>query len=168
MISLRNIHAIIVFNPDTLNIKYLNVGRVVRQHDPDFIDGDSISIFDNNNVAHEARGQHSRIVVMSATNDHMQVIYSGSAEQPFFTHILGKHQWLPNGNMLITESTKGRAFEIDPKGALVWEYFNLVDKGRLAWVDEAQRLPSFFTSAFFEAGRRACGKTQAAGVSTPG
>jgi hypothetical protein len=62
--------------------------------------------------------------------------------------------------MLITESTKGRAFEIDPAGELVWEYFNLVDTGRLALVDEAQRLPSFFTREFFEAGRRMCGKMQ--------
>ena len=67
----------------------------------------------------------------------MQVIYSGSSERPFYTDIMGKHQWLPNGNMLITESTKGRAFEIDPEGALVWEYFHLVDKGRLALLDEA-------------------------------
>jgi len=63
--------------------------------------------------------------------------------------------------MLITESTKGRAFEIDHKGALIWEYFNVVDEGRLALVDEAQRLPSFFTRSFFEEGRRMCGKTQA-------
>ena len=60
--------------------------------------------------------------------------------------------------MLITESTKGRAFEIDPNGKLVWEYFNVVDKGLLAVLNEAQRLPSFFTRSFFEEGRRTCSK----------
>jgi Arylsulfotransferase (ASST) len=166
MISLRNINAVMVFNPDTLHIKYLSIGKVVRQHDPHFVDGTSISIFDNNNVAPASHAPQSRIVVVDARNDHMHVRYAGSSEQPFYTGILGKHQWLPNGNMLITESVKGRAFEIDPEGKLVWEYFHVVDNGRLALLTEAQRLPSFLTPAFFEEGRRTCGETQAAGVST--
>jgi hypothetical protein len=161
MISLRNIHAVLVFNPDTLTVKYLSIGKVVRQHDPDFIDGETISIFDNNLVRSDPRGSHSRIVVVSARNHQVRVLYSGSAEQPFYTDLMGKHQWLPNGNILITESTEGRAFEIDPKGELVWEYFNLIDKGRLALMDEAQRLPAFFSRSFFEGARRTCGKTQA-------
>jgi Arylsulfotransferase (ASST) len=161
MISLRNINAVMVFNPDTLHIKYLSIGQVVRQHDPDFVDGDRISIFDNNNVAPESQGPQSRIVVLSATHEHVQVMYAGSDQQPFYTDIMGKHQWLPNGNLLITESTKGHAFEIDRAGELVWEYFNVADPGRVALLDEAQRLPSFFTRSFFEAGRRTCGEKQA-------
>jgi hypothetical protein len=168
MVSLRNIHAVMVFDPDTLKIKYVTVGKVVRQHDPDFIDGNRISIFDNNHVASESQGAQSRIVVMSATNDQMQVIYSGSSEQPFYTNVMGKHQWLPNGNILIVESMKGRAFEVDSQGALVWEYFHLVDKGRLALLSDAERLPSFFTSSFFANGRRKCNKVQTPGVSTAG
>jgi hypothetical protein len=31
---------------------------------------------------------------------------------------------LANGNTLITESTRGRAFEITPEGEMVWEYLN--------------------------------------------
>jgi Arylsulfotransferase (ASST) len=166
MVSLRNINAIMVFNPDTLRIKYLSIGQVVRQHDPHFVDGERISIFDNNNVAPTSQHPQSRIVIVSAINGQAHVKFSGSAEQPFYTAIMGKHQWLPNGNMLITESTRGRAFEIDPNGQLVWEYFNVVDKGRLALITEAHRLPSVFTRAFFEEGRRTCGATQAAGVST--
>jgi hypothetical protein len=164
LISLRNIHAIVVFNPDTLHVKYLSIGNVVRQHDPDFVDGNRISIFDNNLVAPRSQGAQSRIVMVSAMNDDVHVLYAGSAERPFYTEIMGKHQWLPNGNMLIVESMKGRAFEINPAGALVWEYFNVVDTGRLSIVTEAERLPSSFTAAFFEAGQRTCGKMQVAGA----
>jgi hypothetical protein len=161
MISLRNVNTIMVFNPDTLKVKYLNTGQVVGQHDPDFIDGERISVFDNNYLGRESRGGHSRIVVFSATNYQQQVVYSGASGRPFYTHIMGKHQWLPNGNILITEPPKGHAFEINAGGELIWEYFHLVDIGRLALLDEAQRLPSFFTPSFFEEGRRTCGKTQA-------
>jgi hypothetical protein len=168
MVSLRNINAVMIFDPDTLNIKYLTIGKMVRQHDPDFIDGNRISIFDNNHVASEPQGARSRIVVMSATNDQMQVIYSGSSERPFYTNVMGKHQWLPNGNLLIVESKEGRAFEIDSEGTLVWEYFHLVDKGRLALLTEAERLPPFFTASFFADGRRKCGTTQAVRTPTAG
>jgi hypothetical protein len=164
MISLRNINAVMVFNPDTLKVKYLSVGKAVHQHDPDFVDGDTISIFDNN-VAPEFRRPQSRIVTMSTKDDQVRVVYSGSDKRPFYTDIMGKHQWLPKGNVLITESMKGRAFEINREGELVWEYFNLVDKGLLALVSEAQRLPSFFTRSFFDAGRRMCDTTQVGGKS---
>ena len=166
MISLRNISAIIVFDPETLRIKYLSIGKVVRQHDPDFVDGDHISILDNNNVEPASQSPQSRIVVVSATDDQIHVIYSGSEEHPFYTAIMGRHQWLPNGNLLITESMNGRAFEIDPEGQLVWEYFHLVDKGRLALLAEAHRLPALFTRSFFDESRRTCGELQAASVST--
>ena len=32
----------------------------------------------------------------------------------------GKHQYLPNGNMLITEAVPGRVFEINASGKVVW------------------------------------------------
>jgi Arylsulfotransferase (ASST) len=117
-------------------------------------------------VAPESQGAQSRIVAVCATNDQMQVIYSGSSERPFYTQQMGKHQWLPNGNILIVETEKGRAFEVDSEGALVWEYFHLVDKGRLAALSDAVRLPAFFTSSFLADGRRKCAGVQTAVAST--
>lgn len=46
----------------------------------------------------------SRIVVIDARDNSAEVVFAGSAEIPFFTDIMDKHQWLPNGNLLITES----------------------------------------------------------------
>jgi len=42
----------------------------------------------------------------------------------FFSMILSNAQRLPNGNTLINEGTKGRFFEVDPNGDIVWEYIN--------------------------------------------
>ena len=41
----------------------------------------------------------------------------------FFTKSQGYVQRLPNGNTLITEAEKGRAFEVTPECEVVWEYF---------------------------------------------
>ena len=70
------------------------------------------------------------------------VAYEGTAAAPFFTDIMGKHQWLPNGNVLVTESTAGRAFEINLRGEIVWQYINYVENKTVGLVQEVTRLPA--------------------------
>lgn len=158
MISLRNVHAVLVFSRPDLQLKYLSIGDFVRQHDPDFLDGDTIALFDNNNVEDKSQEVYSRILVTSPPDDSWRVHYAGSETAPFFTEVMGKHQWLANGNVLITESKKGRAFEINSAGQVVWEYINLMDNepGWVGIVEEVQRLPERFTGAFFEARQGQC------------
>lgn len=141
LVSLRNINTVFAFNRYTREIKFINSGWFVRQHDPDFIDGNTFSVFDNYNIAPEEHGQQSRIVIVSAPEGTMRIFYEGSSENHFFTVGYGKNQWLPNGNLLITESRKGRAFEINRGGEVVWEYVNYVDEGIVGLLDEVQRIP---------------------------
>ena len=158
MVSLRNINTILIFRNIDGKLKYLSmvVGEFVGQHDPDFIDGNTISIFDNNDIAPDGYGLQSRILIKSFIDNQIHVYYTGTKEKPFFTEVMGKHQWLLNGNLLITEATKGRAFEIDKKGNIVWEYINLVEKGYIGMLEEAQRLPSKYTKEFFEQNTQRC------------
>ena len=151
MISLRNIHTVLVFDPKSEDIVYSQSGGFVGQHDPDFIDGDRISVFDNAVTHGEGAPKESRVVIFDATGEaEPEVHYQGSDEDPFYTQVMGKHQWLDNGNLLLTESTGGRAFELDKDGNIVWQYLNIVDDGWVGLVDEAQRLPESFDAAFFD------------------
>jgi hypothetical protein len=166
MISLRNINAILVFDRTTLRIKFLTVGKVLRQHDPDFVDGNTISVFDNNNLATwrpdsipDPAGHYSRVVRISAETGQVDVRFSGSLEKPFFTDIMGKHQILPNGNTLLTEAIAGRVVEIDAGGNIIWEYFNLEGNGTIGMVDDALRLPPELDDAFFAKAVSACRTT---------
>jgi hypothetical protein len=61
---------------------------------------------------------------------------------------MGKSQWLDNGNLLVTEATKGRAFELNTAGEIVWEFVNIVAEGRVGVAQEVQRLPASYTSLF--------------------
>jgi hypothetical protein len=144
LVSLRNVNTVFVFNRNDDKIKYLRTGPFVWQHDPDFVDGDKISVFDN----HPVDRSQSRILIISAPDQKVTVFYEGTAEHPFYTEILGKHQWLPNGNLLITEARHGRAFEIDRKGKIVWEYNNYVDEERVGLVTQATRLPPSYALLF--------------------
>ena len=149
MVSLRNINTVFVFNVESEEIKLISTGQFVRQHDPDFIDGDRISVFDNNNASEPE--PKSKITIVSAKDNSHQEYFVGSKANRFYTRVMGKHQWQPNGNLLITESMAGRGFEIDPQGKLVWEYINSVDREIVGVVGEVQRLPLEYTQLFTSA-----------------
>ena len=146
MVSLRNINTVFVFNVENEEIKFISTGQFVRQHDPDFIDGNTFSVFDNNNASTE--NPRSRIAIVSVEDNTSKVFFEGSQEVPFFTTVMGKHQWQPNGNLLITEAMSGRGLEVDRQGKIVWEYVNYVDRGIVGVVGEVQRLPLEYTQLF--------------------
>lgn len=153
MISLRNINAVLVFGASTRRLKFMTIGRVFRQHDPDFVDGNTISIFDNNTLPQ----RHSRIVTISARgNGEPKVRFAGNAERPFRTNTMGKHQNLANGNVLVVEAVRGHVFEIDADGKVVWQFSNIVEKGLLGLITDATRLQSEFDASFFERARSTC------------
>jgi hypothetical protein len=158
MFSLRNINAVFVVEPDSLKIKYSSIGRYVRQHDPDFIDGNRISVFDNNNKGEMTQGVYSRIVIEDARSGELTVAFEGSKRIPFFTHIMGKHQWLSNGNLLVSASSYGRVFEVSPAGELVWEFTNITEPGYAGIVEEAERLAAQFDTEFFKEKAAQCAR----------
>ncbi|RLP53485.1 MAG: hypothetical protein D6160_15255 [Ketobacter sp.] len=156
MISLRNINTVFVFNSDW-EIKYQMSYEFVRQHDPDFFDGNTITLFDNNNVDSDAKKSHSRILGKNAISGETRVLFKGNREVPFYSNIMGKHQWLPNGNLLINE-WMGRAIEVTPGGELAWEYNTIVSPGKLGLTEEAERLPQQFNEEYFKNIKEECGK----------
>ncbi len=144
MVSLRNVNTVFVFDKDTRKIKYVSTpGMFKFQHDPDFIDGNTFSVFDNNvhSLYDWEPGTQSRIVTISAVDNSVHVNFEGTPEHPFFSHIMGKHQWLENGNLLVAESMNGHAFEIDRNGNIVWEWTNIVDRDVVGLVEQVQRVP---------------------------
>lgn len=154
LISLRNINAVMVFNEDTDEIKSMIIGEFINQHDPDFIDGNTISVFDNNQGDDlNAENFKSRILKFSFKDNianTKEVFFEGSGKNPFYTQIQGKNQWLPNGNLLITDSLSGRGFELNQQGEMVWQYFNYLDdeKKLVGRVTEVQRLSEKYEKIF--------------------
>ncbi len=159
VVSLRNTNTIFVFNQETEKITFVSTGRFIRQHDPDFVDGNTISLLDNHNVASETSRLKSRILFISAPSGTIETYYEGTPEHPFYTMIMGRHQWLTNGNLLITESTRGRLFEIDRDKNTIWQYKNIIDetKGNVAIIEGATRLPPSY-AALFSGSNRTTGK----------
>lgn len=157
MVSTNIINTIMVFDPTTQELRFVSSGPHVHQHDPDFVDGNNVQIFDNNYVGDLADRESSRIVSLSAVTGKTSIVFAGSPHERFYSYNQGKQQILKNGNTLITATREGRAFEITPSGQVVWEYTNLVKNGVLGIITDAQRLDERFDEAFFRSINAACG-----------
>jgi hypothetical protein len=159
MVSFRNISTVLVFDPETLAVRFLKTGGFMRQHDPDFIDGNTISVFDNNHYtsAPDHVGK-SRIVIVDGKTGSTNIWYEGSEDEPFFTGFMGKHQWLDDGHMLVTESLNGRGFELDGDKNILWEYVNIVAEDTVGLMEEVQRLDASFTPLFNKSQADRCNK----------
>ena len=68
--------------------------------------------------------EFSRVIELDPLRHEIVWEYRASPESAFHTPTRGTAQRLPNGNTLVAESARGRAFEITSDGDIVWEYFN--------------------------------------------
>jgi hypothetical protein len=87
-------------------------------HDPLFLKNGNILIFDNG-----IRRKYSRVIELNPLTKEIVWEYRGEPREDFFSWSRGANQRLPNGNTLITESERGRAFEVTPGGEIAWEFY---------------------------------------------
>ena len=140
LVSLREIDSIAIIDPETETVKWYMKGYWHRQHDADFLDNGNMLIFDNFAMRQSADGRAtSKVIEFNPRNMAVVWEYGSEGDDEFFTPARGSQQRLANGNTLITVANSARVFEVDPKGRIVWEYFN---KTRLG--PDEKRLPGIF------------------------
>jgi hypothetical protein len=125
MVSLRNICTILIIDGKTELIKWAMTHPFIRQHDPDFQEGGFITVFDNRTDHGSGQAPSfggSRIVRVRPFKAEVETIYRSGPENEFYTNAGGNHQFLPNGNLLITETCAGRVFEVTAEGVVVWSW----------------------------------------------
>ncbi len=153
LVSLRQMHTLLIMSRDTGDIIWYRVGPWVRQHDPDVDEDGTISVYNNRSMSlirkHEK--PFSSIVKFDPATDQVFNLYPANVNmlaegQKFFSDIMGTHQILPNQHILITEARAGRVFEVSESGMLVWEYIEDYSDKYSALIEAAQRFPDdYFT-----------------------
>ncbi len=136
LISMRSPNLVYVLDPATVKVKWWRQGLTRRQHDPDWNERGTITIFDNN-----MHRDYSRIVELDPQTFNSRIILDGS-DYDFYSWHRGKHQQLPDGHLLVTSTAQGRVFEVAPDGEVTFDFLNLYtpDRGALT-VSEARFLP---------------------------
>lgn len=151
LVSLRNLDLLMVISPVTGQIKWTQTGPFLRQHDPDFLATGQISVFDNRRDNNDGKlFGGSRILAIDPGTGRVTTLYGARTGENFYTNEMGAHQWLQNGNLLISESNKGRAFEVDRDGKVVWSYVNRWTNGSVGKISEATRYPDDYLSQSLE------------------
>ncbi len=147
LLSLRDRNLILVLDVESRRIKWWRIGPWIRQHDPDFLSGGKIMVF-NNNRDGTPLGEYyggSEIIQIDPASNKYNVVYGNEPEEKMHTNIRGKQQALPGGQILITEHEAGRVFQVDtPSGRVVWEYINRYENDEVAEVTEARAYPSSY------------------------
>ncbi len=139
LISTRHQDRVLVMNWESGELVWSwGEGELLGPHDATVLDGGNLLIFDNG----LGRGW-SRVLELDPRRG--EVVWQYQAPEPtdFYTASRGSSQRLPNGNTLIAESDRGRAFEVTPEGEVVWSWINpdRDERGRVTTVVRMKRLP---------------------------
>jgi len=119
LVSIRELDTIAVIDLDAVAVVWAASGQWSRQHDATVLTNGNMLLFDN-----EHGPGSSEVLEFDPFSQEVIWSYVGSNERPFYSETCGTNQRLPNGNTLITESDRGRAFEVTRDGTIVWEYLN--------------------------------------------
>lgn len=107
LISLKTLDMIAVIAP-TGEVKFSRYGPWRVQHDPDFQADGTITVFNNNKDR-----RASDIVSVDPSTGGIKSL-TPRLKAPFYTGFRGKHQILPNGNILLTIPEQGQVLEVVP------------------------------------------------------
>jgi hypothetical protein len=119
LISIPTLDVIAIVDLDRVRVVWALTGLWRFQHDPSLLEGGRILLLDNQGIPGA-----SRVLEVEYSTQAVVWSYKGDATHPFYTQFCGAVHRLPNGNTLVAETDRGRAFEIAPDGALVWEFLN--------------------------------------------
>ncbi|MBW2267364.1 MAG: hypothetical protein JRH16_02215 [Deltaproteobacteria bacterium] len=120
LVSLRNLDLVVVLDlAEPAVVWSLGPGIVERQHQASLLANDHLLVFDN---GRERR--YSRVVEIDPIGREVVWEYSGTPERSLRSRSQGGAEGLANGNVLVVESERGRAFEVTRDGALAWEFLH--------------------------------------------
>jgi hypothetical protein len=124
LISLRSTNLVAVIDSDDYRVKWWSNGPWIGQHDPDFASDGTISVYNNNT----GRGRSEILKIDPATREISNELFAGGAH--FYSPFMGRHQYLPNGHVLIAVPGEGRVIEVSSHGRMAMEFNNLSRAGR--------------------------------------
>jgi hypothetical protein len=138
LISMREIDAIAILDLERHVAVWTATGTFRAQHHATVLENGNIMLFDNQGPGED----YSAVREFDPVTMSEVWAYVGSPSQPFHSATVGATYRLPNGNTLIVEGKKGRAFEVTRQHEIIWDYLNphRLQDDRIARIWDLQRL----------------------------
>ena len=125
LVCIATLSVIAVVDMNTEQVVWAYSGKWEFPHDPKLLPDDTMLIFDNRGPFwHHTLRPASRVKAFDPITREVVWEYTGGRNRPFYSSTRGTAWRLPNDNILITESEKGRVFEVTREKDIVWEYIN--------------------------------------------
>ncbi len=148
LVCFRHQNCIAVFNWNRNDVVWAwGEDELSGPHDAQVLENGNITVFDNGLV----RG-YSRVIELDPQTEKIVWEYKADPPDSFYTISRGSAQRLPNGNTLMAESDKGRAFEVTPGGEVVWEFIcpHKIETGKRSAISRIKRYPREYIQAILD------------------
>lgn len=119
LVSIRTLSVLVSIDLRTNKVAKLFTGPWRGQHEARVQPDGHLLVFDNLGMT-----DHSRILNLDLKTLRVTTEYESTPPTDFFSRFQGTERRLPNGDLLVTESTGGRAFELSPQKQIVWEFLS--------------------------------------------
>lgn len=149
LLSFPKINTLAVLDMEREKIVWALAGLTRYQHDPTVLPSGDLLVLDNWGDP----GGYSRLLEIDPLGGAIGWRYEGSRFD-FFTKCCGVSQRLANGNTLVAETDRGRAFEVTADKQIVWEYLTPHRVGKddrlVARLFDVQRLDRAAVAAWLD------------------
>jgi hypothetical protein len=120
LVSVRNLNAVAVVDPDANQVVWALTGLWRAQHCARLLSDDHLLLFDNFGTMRVA----SRVLELDPFTQEILWSFGGRPGEDLLSETVGFVERLRGGNTLITESNFGRVLEVTPQKRVVWEFVN--------------------------------------------
>lgn len=117
LVSLREIDTVMVLDGRSHTVLWAQRGPYSRQHAPVLFPGGRLLLFDNRGLGN----QRSRILEVEVASQRARQVWPPEGMR-FFSAQAGDLHPLPNDHLLVVESERGRAYELNRNLEIVWEF----------------------------------------------
>jgi len=117
LVSLRGLDTVAVVDMESESLVWTQFGMWLEQLDSTLLPNGNILLL-------EYVGGDPRVIEFDPVTMEVEWAYERDSGDDVDGQRGGACRRLPNGNTLISESGRGRAFEVTPQGDVVWEYTN--------------------------------------------
>lgn len=159
LVCMLNPSLIAAVNIADQKVEWGQTGQWLFPHDPTLLPNGEMLLFDNHGPKwHYMEPMASRVLQFNPMTREVVWEYTGTKEAPFFSYFAGLATPLPNGNILVSETSNGRAFEISREKDIVWEYrtpYRINGEENLsAILSQMQRYSKEYVDAWSDAANR--------------
>jgi hypothetical protein len=117
LLCMRELNTVAVVDPVRGKVRWWwGAEELSGPHQPSVLPDGRILVFDNG-----LNARRTSLIVVDPNS--REVIWNWSAQPPesFFCPLAGGCERMPNGNLLVTNSTAGGAFELTMDGQIIWQ-----------------------------------------------